>query len=230
MADPTPLSGIDSFLASSVHDMKNSISVLIGGLEKTLAEVDPALFPAGVDMAHMIYETRRINNNLIQLLTLYKTGHSLYPFDPQAQSVADELRLIGEQNRALAASRSIAIELVADEDLYWEFDEDLIGGVIGNALNNAIHYTQDCIRLIASETDGMLEIRVEDNGKGYPQMMLDAGVEAMRGVDFLGGSTGLGLHFSVVAAKMHRNRGRSGEIKLENGGSLGGGCFVLRLP
>ena len=230
MADPTPLSGIDTFLASSVHDMKNSISVLIGGLEKTLAEVDPALFPAGVDMAHMIYETRRINNNLIQLLTLYKTGHSLYPFDPQAQSVADELRLIGEQNRALAVSRSIAIELVADEDLYWEFDEDLIGGVIGNALNNAIHYTQDCIRLIASETDGMLEIRVEDNGKGYPQMMLDAGVEAMRGVDFLGGSTGLGLHFSVVAAKMHRNRGRSGEIKLENGGSLGGGCFVLRLP
>ena len=230
MADPTPLSGIDTFLASSVHDMKNSISVLIGGLEKTLAEVDPALFPAGVDMAHMIYETRRINNNLIQLLTLYKTGHSLYPFDPQAQSVADELRLIGEQNRALAVSRSIAIELVADEDLYWEFDEDLIGGVIGNALNNAIHYTQDCIRLIASETDGMLEIRVEDNGKGYPQMMLDAGVEAMRGVDFLGGSTGLGLHFSAVAAKMHRNRGRSGEIKLENGGSLGGGCFILRLP
>ena len=114
--------------------------------------------------------------------------------------------------------------------MYWEFDEDLIGGVIGNALNNAIHYTQDCIRLIASETDGVLEIRVEDNGKGYPQMMLDAGVEAMRGVDFLGGSTGLGLHFSVVAAKMHRNRGRSGEIKLENGGSLGGGCFVLRLP
>ena len=230
MADPTPLSGIDTFRASSVHDMKNSISVLIGGLEKTLAEVDPALFPAGVDMAHMIYETRRINNNLIQLLTLYKTGHSLYPFDPQAQSVADELRLIGEQNRALAVSRSIAIELVADEDLYWEFDEDLIGGVIGNALNNAIHYTQDCIRLIASETDGMLEIRVEDNGKGYPQMMLDAGVEAMRGVDFLGGSTGLGLHFSAVAAKMHRNRGRSGEIKLENGGSLGGGCFILRLP
>ena len=230
MTEPIPLSGIDTFLVSSVHDMKNSISVLIGGLEKTLAQVDPALFPAGVDMAHMIYETRRINNNLIQLLTLYKTGHNLYPFDPQTQSVADELRLIGEQNQALLTSQNIAIQFVVDEDLYWEFDEDLIGGVIGNALNNAIHYTQDCIRLIASETDGVLEIRVEDNGKGYPQMMLDAGVEAMRGVDFLGGSTGLGLHFSVVAAKMHRNRGRSGEIKLENGGSLGGGCFVLRLP
>jgi hypothetical protein len=61
-------------------------------------------------------------------------------------------------------------------------------------------------------------------------MMLEAGAEAMRGVDFVGGSTGLGLHFSVVAAKMHHNRGRSGEIRLENGGAWGGGCFVVKLP
>ena len=166
MTDPKPLSSIDTFLASSVHDMKNSISILIGGLEKTLLQVNPALFPAGVDMAHMIYETKRINNNLIQLLTLYKTGHDLYPFDPQSQAVADMLRLISEQNLSLMASRNIGVEFV----------------------------------------------------------------DAMRGVDFVGGSTGLGLHFSVVAAKMHRNRGRAGEIRLENSGSLGGGCFILRLP
>ena len=230
MTDPKPLSSIDTFLASSVHDMKNSISILIGGLEKTLLQVNPALFPAGVDMAHMIYETKRINNNLIQLLTLYKTGHDLYPFDPQSQAVADMLRLISEQNLSLMASRNIGVEFVVDEDLYWEFDEDLVSGVIGNALNNAIHYTKNRIRLVAHEADGFLELRIEDNGKGYPQMMLDAGVDAMRGVDFIGGSTGLGLHFSVVAAKMHRNRGRAGEIRLENSGSLGGGCFILRLP
>lgn len=230
MADPTPISGIDTFLASSVHDMKNSISILIGGLEKTLAQSDPATFPPDVDLAHMIYETKRINNNLIQLLTLYKAGHNLYPFDPQTQHVADLLNVASEQNQPLLKSRNIAIELDVNDDLYWEFDEDLINGVIGNALNNAIHYTRDRIRLMAHETRGFLEFRIEDNGKGYPQFMLDAGADAMRGVDFIGGSTGLGLHFSVVAAKMHRNRGRSGEILLENGGSLNGGCFVLRLP
>jgi signal transduction histidine kinase len=222
--------GMEFFLASSIHDMKNSISMLIGGLEKTLSQVDPAAFPAYADMAHMIYETKRINSNLIQLLTLYKVGHDLYPFDPQSQAIDDFLRVIGEQNMPLLASQGITIEICNDDEFYWEFDEDLVNGVIGNALNNAIHYTHDRIRLVAKESDGFLELRVEDNGKGYPRQMLDAGAEAMRGVDFIGGSTGLGLHFSVVAAKMHRNRGRSGEIRLENGGAWGGGCFVLRLP
>jgi two-component system, OmpR family, sensor histidine kinase SenX3 len=222
--------GMEAFLASSVHDMKNSISMLIGGLEKTLSQVDPAVFPACADLAHMIYEAKRINSNLIQLLTLFKAGHDLYPFDPQAQAVGDFLRVTGDQNAPLLASQGIDLELCVDDEFYWEFDEDLVSGVIGNALNNAIHYTRDRIRLVAREDGGFLELRIEDNGQGYPQSMLDAGVEAMRGVDFLGGSTGLGLHFSVVAAKMHRNRGRRGEIRLENGGAWGGGCFVLRLP
>ena len=222
--------GMESFLASSVHDMKNSISMLIGGLEKTLSQVDPNAFPAYADMAHMIYETKRINSNLVQLLTLYKAGNDLYPFDPQTQCVGDFMRVIEEQNLPLLRSHKILSEFSVGDELYWEFDEDLVNGVIGNALNNAIHYTHDRIRLVAKETDGFLELRVEDNGKGYPQQLLDAGVEVMRGINFLTGSTGLGLHFSVVAAKMHRNQGRSGEIRLENGGAWGGGCFVLRLP
>jgi two-component system sensor histidine kinase SenX3 len=31
-------------------------------------------------------------------------------------------------------------------------------------------------------------------------------------------------------ARMHRHRGREGSVHLENGGTLGGGCFILRLP
>ncbi|MBS1171133.1 MAG: hypothetical protein H6R01_2051 [Burkholderiaceae bacterium] len=230
MSDHKQQPGMEFFLASSVHDMKNSISMLMGGLEKTLSQVDPAAFPAYADLAHMIYETRRINNNLIQLLTLFKAGNDLYPFDPQMHSVADALRAIGEQNQPLLSSRGISIEYVVDDDLYWEFDEDLFNGVIGNALNNAINYTQDRVRLVAQEIDGFLECRIEDNGKGYPLHMLAAGAEAMRGVNFVSGSTGLGLHFSAVSAKMHRNRGKTGEILLENGGAWGGGCFIFRLP
>ena len=89
----------------------------------------------------------------------------------------------------MLSSQGITVELFVKDDVYWEFDEDLISGVIGNALNNAIRYTQDRISLIAQENDGFLELRIEDNGTGYPQKILDAGAEAMRGVDFLSGST-----------------------------------------
>ncbi len=221
---------MEFFLASSVHDMKNSVSILISGLENALLRFDPDVFADHADITRMIYETKRINNNLVQLLSLYKTDNEMYPFDPQSQAVSDFLFLIREQNVPVLSSQGITVELFVKDDVYWEFDEDLISGVIGNALNNAIRYTQDRISLIAQENDGFLELRIEDNGTGYPQKILDAGAEAMRGVDFLSGSTGLGLHFSAVAAGMHRNRGRTGEILLENGGTLGGACFILRLP
>ena len=54
------------------------------------------------------------------------------------------------------------------------------------------------------------------------------------GVNFLTNSSGLGLYFACEVAKMHKHRQRGGSVQLENGApgdtTLGGGCFVLRLP
>ena len=74
-----PQPDMSMFLASSVHDMKNSISILIGGLEQVLEQVSPESFPAYQNVAHMVYESKRINSNLMQLLTLYKIGQHMYP-------------------------------------------------------------------------------------------------------------------------------------------------------
>lgn len=226
---PSSLS-MDSFIASSVHDMKNSVSMLIGCLESTLATADSANLTAYSDLVQMNHEAKRINNNLLQLLTLYKLGQQIYPFDPQSTNLEDFLRTMVAQNSALLKSHNITLEIHADPNLYWYFDEDLISGVVGNALNNAMRYTRDCIHLIAKENDGKLELRIEDNGIGYPAVMLQESVDNKRGVDFQGGSTGLGLYFSAAVARLHHNHGQLGEVMLENGGSLGGGCFVLCLP
>ncbi|MBI3222919.1 MAG: HAMP domain-containing histidine kinase [Nitrosomonadales bacterium] len=218
------------FLASSVHDMKNSISILIGGLERVLGQVTPASFPAYDDVVHMMYETKRINSNLIQLLTLYKVGEDLYPFDPLPQSLDEFALTVMAQHEPLLQSHGVTLELDYDDTAYWQFDEDLVGGVINHAINNAIHYTKDKIKLLIRESEGMLEMRVEDNGAGFPPLMLQEGADAMHGTDFQGGSTGLGIYFSAMVAKMHHRKGRIGGIRLENGGSYGGGCFVLLLP
>lgn len=228
--DELPQVDITTFLASSAHDMKNSVSLLIRGLEQILATTDAQTFPGRQDLAQMTYEAKRINSNLIQLLTLYKVGQQIYPFDPQSVSIADFLHNVAAQNGELLRSQGVALECECPPDLYWELDEDLITGVIGNAFTNAIHYTRDRVRLTAAEVDGKLELRIEDNGQGYPPRMLRESIDSMRGVDFQGGSTGLGLYFSATAARLHRHGGRGGEVKLENGGPLGGGCFILRLP
>lgn len=219
------------FLASTAHDMKNSISVLSGTLETLIAGATPAVDAAYPQMAHMLYQTKRLNDNLIQLLALYKqVGQPEYPFDIQPLPVADLVEQVVSAERILLDSKGIVLETDVDPDLLWHFDEDLIIGVVGHAINNAIHYTRDRIRLAIARAGDELEIRVEDNGGGYPAAMLEAGISAMQGVNFLTNSTGLGLYFSSEVAKMHRHRDRSGSLRLENGGRYGGGCFVLRLP
>lgn len=223
------------FLASTAHDMKNSLSVLSGTLEGLLDDAAPAIGPAYPKMAHMLYQTKRLNDNLMQLLALYKqVGTPAYPFDMQPLALGQLVLQVTSAGRILLKSRGIVLETDFDPDLIWHFDEDLIIGVLGHAINNAIHYTADRIRLAIATVDGCLELRVEDNGAGYPAAMLQAGASAMRGagsgVDFLSNSTGLGLYFSSEVAKMHKHRDRCGTVRLANGGHYGGGCFVLTLP
>jgi two-component system, OmpR family, sensor histidine kinase SenX3 len=223
------------FLASTAHDMKNSISVLSGTLERLLDGASPQTETAYPQMAQMLYQTRRLNDNLMQLLALYKqVGQPEYPFDVQAIPMVELAEQVAALGRVLLQSRGIAFEVEVDTDLIWHLDEDLIVGVVSHAVNNAVNYTRDRIRLALRQRDDLLEIRVEDNGDGYPQALLDAGAEAMSGVssgvDFRTNSAGLGLYFAREVARMHRHRGQHGAVRLENGGRLGGGCFILTLP
>ena len=219
------------FLASTAHDMKNSISVLSGTLERLLDDASPQTEKAYPQMAQMLYQTRRLNDNLMQLLALYKqVGKPAYPFDMQPLEAGQLVEQVVALARVLLESRGIALELDVDPELVAHVDEDLIVGVVSHAVNNAVHYTRDRIALSVRGVDGDgVEIRVEDNGDGFPPALLAAGTPAS-GVDFLTNSAGLGLYFASEVARMHRHRDRVGAVRLENGGRLGGGCFILTLP
>jgi two-component system sensor histidine kinase SenX3 len=224
------------FLASTAHDMKNSISVLSGTLERLIDGAAPPIAqPQMAQMAQMLYQTRRLNDNLMQLLALYKqVGKPGYPIDVQPLEIGHLIDQVAAAARVLLESRGVTLEVDAERDLLWHFDEDLIAGVVAHAINNAVNYTRDRIRLAIGQAGDCLEIRIEDNGAGYPAPMLEAGVAAAGGatggINFLTNSTGLGLYFSSEVARMHRHRDRRGALRLENGGALGGGCFVLTLP
>ncbi|MFO1211221.1 Histidine kinase-, DNA gyrase B-, and HSP90-like ATPase [Paenacidovorax caeni] len=220
-------------MASSIHDMKNSLNVQISALEKIAAQCkahgDTQDY---TDLGGVIYQANRMNANLIQLLSLYKLDKAIYPVDiaecPVAELIEDALAMY----RPVMAFKDIGVEVDCDADCYWYLDRDLMTGVLLNALNNAFHYTRDRIRIAARIDGSSLELRVEDNGQGYPAHMLrDERVNASAaGVNFRTGSTGLGFYFSAQVARVHKNGGRQGMLIIENGGAWGGGCFVVRLP
>jgi K+-sensing histidine kinase KdpD len=219
-------------MASSIHDMKNSVNIQVHELESIAAQIKEKVnAEAFQSLVSVIAQAHRVDANLIQLLSLYKFGKSIYPLDITEHSVADVIAEAVLQKSSVLALKGIAVEVDCAQDCCWYFDRDLVTGVLLNAMNNAYNYTQDKIRIVASIDAGMLTLRVEDNGRGYPaHMLLGSGVDANKGVNFSSGSTGLGFYFSSQVAQLHQNQGQVGSLTIENGGAYGGGCFVVCLP
>jgi len=221
---------ITTFLVASIHDMKNSVAVMNAMLEDAVHQQQDHSCPACSQIGQVFYESQRVSDNLVQLATLYKIDQQFYPFDAQEHDLSEFLDEVLARIAPLAQFRKVAVRHDCPDELRWYFDRELIFGTIVQALHNGMRYTKSRLLLSVRQTEGMLEFRVEDDGLGYPSSMLEGEVSPNQGIRFATGSTGLGLYFSAVVARIHRNRGKTGSTRLENGGQLGGGVFVLTLP
>jgi len=237
MPEDQPKLDLSTFLLSSIHDMKNSLVMMSSYLEDALAQMpneaeaaSSGNAPARQKTAQALYEAQRVNNHLIQLLALYKIDQAFYPFDPQDQSLADLAREALARAQPLAESKGIQLDCECPEDLFGWFDYELVFGVIVQAMHNALHYTRSQVVLNASASEDGVVIKIEDDGPGFPEFLLKQGNAVQRGISFETGSTGLGLYFADVVARLHKAGKTSGRIHLKNGGQLGGGCFSLLLP
>ncbi|MFC4258706.1 sensor histidine kinase [Marinobacter lacisalsi] len=216
-------------IASAVHDMKNSLGMLLSTLEDLRQELQGA--PAENPKLNTLqYEAERVHSDLLQLLGIYRLGEHTLSAHSDEHYVADFLREQLARHQPLLDGHGIQHEIVADDSAVGFFDDELIAGIITSSLNNAIRYTRSRLRLGAREQDGWLVLSIEDDGKGYPESMREAGDALLRAPDFSSGSTSLGLYFASAIANLHQNDGRRGEIRLHNEGELGGGVFEVWLP
>jgi signal transduction histidine kinase len=212
-------------LASSVHDMKNSLGMLLNSLGELLD--DPRNQIADRRQASLLaLQVQRANSNLVQLLSLYKLDRRQLGPDIREHNAQDFIDEIIAENAALMAR--LDIDLLCDCDPYATgyFDDSLVHGVLNSVIGNAERYTKSRILLRANIEDGYLVFRVEDDGDGFPPSML---AQQSTGAG-AGERTQLGLYFAAEVARLHRAEGREGSIRLANGQQLRGGCFELRLP
>lgn len=215
-------------LASAVHDMKNSLGMLLNSLDDLRREQSETIGESS-RFNTLQYEAERMHNDLVQLLGIYRLGENNLSAHIEEHFVPDFLSEHMARHTPLLEGLGIEFELEA-EDINGFFDEDLLTGVLNNTLNNALRYTREKIKLSGQHRDGYLVISVEDDGDGYPENMQHTGTPDFKALDFNSGSTSLGLFFASSVASLHTEGERSGSIRLHNGGSLGGGIFEIRLP
>lgn len=226
---------ISTFVAAAAHDMKNSVSVIAAYLEDALAQLaqSEAAQPsqAAASTYQALYETQRVNGNLVQLMAIFKLDEGMYPFEPVEVALDEFAQELLERVRPLAQLKGLVLRCDADSGLPgWYFDHDLINSVVVQSLFNAVRYARSTVQLSMQARDGLLEIEIADDGPGFPAFMLEQGFPSRQGIDARTGSTGLGLYFSRLAANLHHRGDVTGSTRLANGGELGGGRFVISLP
>jgi len=228
--DENPALDFSFVLASSVHDMKNSLGMLLNTLSDVMEKYPPQDDAHAQSYAVLEYEAARINSELIQLLSLYRLDNDKIRVHIDQCFVMDVLTDQVARNHDLLQSRKITLELDCDESLQGYFDVDLVGGVINNLLVNCSRYCKERLRLSARDTADGICFAIEDDGPGYPPDMLNSSSEDETRAGFAQGRPHLGLLFASKIARMHRNKSQQGFIALSNDSNLGGGCFKIYLP
>jgi len=217
-------------LGASVHDMKNSLFLLLQSIEQVAAQIEAPEPKA--KLADIHYETQRLNTSLIQLLTLFRQEQRNLPVNREEyflDELADDLIA---NNQFYADHHNTALETEIAEEKSWFFDHQLVLVLLNDVLINAMRYAHERVKLVADidEISHKLIIEVHDDGPGYPAEMLDNYSAGPQATELGAGRTGLGLYFSRLIAEAHQDKGRVGSIVLSNDSVFGGSRFTLRLP
>lgn len=219
--------GFPAILASSVHDIKNSLTALralLGQLEHIYQDPKPTEF------RQLEFETNRMNNCLMQLLTLYKIDLSQFSLTIDEHSAADILEDIVAQQSTLLSLGTIQLITECHEDLYCYCDNALISNALCTLVNNAQRYCRSRVLLSVSQEDDYIVFSIEDDGKGYPENLISSDYKQLPQIDLANGNTGLGLFFTETIAQLHVKGDKRGFIITDNNSQFGGARFKLYLP
>lgn len=214
-------------LGSTVHDIKNSLGTLLGliqqlSLKQTDNQVD--------DIRQLEFEANRINHSLMQLLVMYKIDSHKFSLMEEEYAALDLIREAKAQQERLSQLQNIDVGIECNDDLLCYCDYQHVSNALGTVLNNAQRYTKNRVLVSASEVDGYLRFCIEDDGLGYPAHLLNADLTNATDLDWVSGNTGLGLYFVAAIARFHKNRDKSGYVKIDNQSRIGGARFSLYLP
>lgn len=216
-------------LASSVHDMKNSLGMLLNTLSAMMINSPPKDAEQAQFFSVLEYEAARINGELVQLLSLYRMDENTMSVVIDEHHVFDTIDEQIARNDTLLISRQINVQVDCDSNLIWYFDNELIGGVLNNLIVNCARYSRERLLISATEENGFLCITVADDGQGYPDNML-MGELPQTSVSFSSGNTRLGLLFTRKVLELHKSKKGQGYMNIANNGPLGGGVLKLYLP
>jgi len=214
-----------TFVADASHELRTPLAILKTELElalrggRTHEELQETLRSAAE-------EIDRLAQLADALLVIARVDQGRLPVSitPLAAGrLLDDVRR-RFASRALLAQRGVLVEEAGD--LQITADPRRLEQALDNLVDNALRHGAGTIRLSASAHDGHVELRVRDEGAGFPADFIDSAFERFTRADHgrgRGGS-GLGLAIVQVIARAHGGQARAGNV------AQGGADVRIELP
>ena len=220
----------DEFVASVSHELRTPLAqirlfteTLRLGRVRSDTERDQSL--TIIDR-----ESRRLTWMVENLLAVSRVSRGVLTISPRDVDLATELRETIEGFGPLAASRGVALDVVAPDSLPGQVDAEAFRQIVLNLLDNGIKYGPEgqTIRVSLERGNGFARVAVEDEGAGVPEQdrerVFERFVRLRNGSN--GGTEGAGLGLALVQelAALHGGRARV------ESAPAGGARFVVELP
>jgi len=214
-------------LGSTVHDIKNSLGTLLGLIQQLAAKQSADQLD---EIRQLEFEASRINHSLMQLLVMYKIDEQKFSLMEDEYTALDLIYEAKAQQDRLSSLQNVEVRIDCSDDLLCYCDYQQVSNALGTILNNAQRYAKHSVIISACEIDGYVRFSIEDDGDGYPPHLLNANLSDSSQLDWVSGNTGLGLYFVAAIAQFHKNRDKTGFVRVDNESQLGGARFSLYLP
>ncbi len=220
-----------------VHELRSPLQAVMGGM-RLIAEVMPEKDPI-VEQATEVSKRaiKKLLNLVNNLLDLSRMEQGEFVLDPAVVPVRQILEGAAQELMPLAHEMSIVVQVDIPDGLPpVHVDQDMIGRVVLNLLDNALKYADpgSLVSLRAQVYRGegqmgreMVCLSVADSGPGIPDEYKQAIFDRFAQIPGRRGhrrSAGLGLAFCKLAVESH-----GGRIWVEDN-SGGGSIFLFTLP
>jgi heavy metal sensor kinase len=195
------------FVADASHELRTPLSLLKAELELALRR------PRSPDellaaLASAAEETDRLVALADTLLVLARSDEGRLTLAVEPVPVDELLAGVARRFAARAGAGGRAVEVAAPAGLLVDADRLRLEQALGNVVDNALRYGEGTVRLEAAPADGLVELRVSDEGSGFPAVFLPRAFERFSRADEsrARGSAGLGLALVEAVARAHGGR------------------------
>jgi two-component system sensor histidine kinase BaeS len=215
------------FLLSVSHDLRTPLTS-IKGYAEALAEGAVDGHDAQRHAAQVIAaEARRLERLVADLLDLARLNAHEFSLTPQPVDACEVVTEAVDAFRPSAEELGVDLRISANGPVPADADPERLGQIVANLVENALKYARGQVTVGVVQTNGLIELRIDDDGPGIDPSELSRVFERLyMSRTAPGRRVGTGLGLAIVRELAAAMGGTAEAQRLDGRGTR----FVVRIP